>query len=747
MVNVRQTHDYQHAVPADLGPWLQRIKENNPGLDGHCDQALIEAVTSVREAEADFAASSPQADALMPAQGSSLGIGLEMAEILSELGVGLEGLRASILYRAVREQKMTLVQVRRQFGREIASLIEKVLDMAVITALRGEVPAQTLGHDSAYHTAKVREMLVSIIDDVRVALLKLAERTCAIRAVKDAAPEKRQAVAREVFDIYAPLARRLGIGHLKWELEDLAFRYMEPDEYQQIARLLAEKRSERQKYIAQMIRTIEVELERLGKKGEVTGRAKNIYSIWRKMNRKDIGFSQVYDIRAVRVLVPTVSDCYAVLGIVHSKWRNIPNEFDDYIASPKENGYRSLHTAVIGPGRKVIEVQIRTYEMHEEAEFGICAHWHYKDGGEHSSRTFDEKMAWLRQVLEWHDSIGDRAIGNFLQEERGTERVYVFTPKGHVIDLPNGSTPVDFAYHIHSEVGHRCKGAKINDRIAPLTYRLKTADQVHIITGRHAEPSRDWLNRSLGYVKTTRARSKIQQWFKQQDRDQNIEAGRNALAGEFHQLGLNIDTVPTLVTSFARASEEDFFEEIGSGQLELQTVIGVAQRAKGIITDTLNPAMQQAQRFGDSEHYLYGAGDMTIHVAACCKPEPGQAVSGYKTRGRGVSVHRKDCGNLLSLQAGEPLKVLQLSWGSAPQKIFPVTVVIKSYDRSGLLRDVTGLIDEMGIFIDALHTGASRGGIVNVEITTEIDSIERLSKMLARLRQIPNVIDVWRKAG
>ncbi len=745
MVNIRQSHDYEHAVPEDLEPWLQRIKENNPGLDQHCDEALIAAVASVREAEIAFAAS-PQADAFTSTRISSLRVGLEMAEILSELGVGLEALQASILYRAVRENKTTLAKVQRQFGPEIASLIEKVLDMALITALRGEVPAQTLGHDSAYHAAKVREMLVSIIDDVRVALLKLAERTCAIRAVKDAAPEKRQAVAREVFDIYAPLAHRLGIGHLKWELEDLAFRYMEPDEYQQIARLLAEKRRERQQYITEMIRTIESELERLGKKGEVTGRAKNIYSIWRKMHRKDIGFSQVYDIRAVRVLVPTITDCYAVLGIVHSKWRNIPNEFDDYIASPKENGYRSLHTAVIGPGRKVIEVQIRTYEMHEEAEFGICAHWHYKDSGEQSSRTFEEKMAWLRQVLEWHDSIGDQAIDNFLREERDTDRVYVFTPKGHVIDLPDGATPVDFAYQVHSEVGHHCKGAKINGQIVPLTYRLKTADQVDIITGRHAGPSRDWLNSSLGFVKTTRAKSKIQQWFKQQDREQNIEAGRSALAREFHQLGLNVETVSTLVASFARASEEDFFEEIGSGQLELQTVIGVAQRASGVVSGVPHPAMQHAQRFQDTEHHLYGAGDMAMHVAACCKPEPGQPVCGYKTRGRGVSVHRKDCGNLLSLQVSEPLKVLQLSWGGRPQQVFPVTVVIKSYDRSGLLRDVTSLIDELGIFIDALHTGSSEGGIVNMELTAEIDNIERLSKMLARLRQIPNIIDVSRKA-
>lgn len=745
MVKTRESHAFLDAVPEDLGPWLSRIKDNNSRLNDDINDALLSAVNTVREAQLS-AQETQQQGTLTPDDDDSncLQAGLEMAEILSELGVAAEGLQAGILYRAVRENKLPLASVRQQFGKGVAKLISSVLDMAVVTALRDRTSAQALGHDSGYQTSKVREMLVSIIDDVRVALLKLAERTYAIRAVKAASEDKRRAVASEIFDIYAPLAHRLGIGHLKWELEDLAFRYMEPDEYQQIARLLAEKRSERQQYIDEMIETINSELIRLGKAGEVSGRAKNIYSIWRKMHRKDIGFSQVYDIRAVRVLVPTIADCYAVLGIVHSKWRNIPNEFDDYIASPKDNGYRSLHTAVIGPGRKVIEIQIRTFDMHEEAEFGICAHWHYKDDGESDSKNYDDKMAWLRQVLEWHDTIGDQAVGDFMLEEKASNRVYVYTPKGHVVDLPSGATPVDFAYQIHSEIGHRCKGAKINDQIVALNYRLKTADQVDIITSKYAEPNRDWLNSSLGYINTTRARSKVQQWFKSQNRDQNIQAGRAALASEFLRLGIDANVTRRLAERFAYPDVEDLYEKIGSGQLEIHEVLHAAQQEVGIDPDSQGLVVQQAQQFAQTEHYIYGVGDMRVRVAECCSPQPGQPIGGYKTRDRGVTVHRKDCGNLLNLENSEPLNILQLSWGRRPQSQFPVKVAIKSYDRGGLLRDITGLIDEQGLFIQALNTLAPVEGMIQIEMTTEVDGFEQLGQLLARMRQIPNVVDVWR---
>ena len=745
MVKLRQSHAYSGVIPDNLEPWLERIKLNNSRLDDAAGGSLLKAVDVVREIENQAPNHSvPGGVDSGRREESCLQAGLEMAEILSELGMDIEGLQASILYRAVRREKLTLASIKDQFGDSVSSLIENVLSMAVITDLRKDNHTRALGRDKEYQTTKVREMLVSIIDDIRVALLKLAERTNAIRVVKDAPEEKRRAVAKEVFDIYAPLAHRLGIGHLKWELEDLAFRYMEPDEYKQIASLLAEKRSARQNYIDQMINTIDAELAKLDKAGEVSGRAKNIHSIWRKMNRKDIGFSQVYDIRAVRVLVPTVSDCYAVLGIVHSKWRNIPNEFDDYIASPKDNGYRSLHTAVIGPGRKVIEIQIRTFEMHEEAEFGICAHWHYKDSDAHVSKSHEDKMAWLRQVLEWHDNIGDQAIGDFIQEERDSDRVYVFTPNGHVIDLPSGATPVDFAYQIHTEIGHRCKGAKVNDQVVPLDSQLKTADQVEIITGKSVEPNRDWLNSSLDYIKTARAKTKVQQWFKSQDIDMNIQAGKVMLEEEFRRMGLDTDLVGEMAQKFICKDNDEFYGKLGSGQLDIHDVVNSAEIKAWVDPNDPGSVMQQAQQYQRTDHYIYGAGDMPVRIAECCGPRPGQDINGYRTKDRGLAVHRTDCGNFLRLKGLEPLNIIELNWGDSPHSVFSVTVAIKSYDRGGLLSDITSLIDELHLSIQALKTEVMEDGIAVIEFTTEVGALEQLSKLLTRIRQIPNIVDVWR---
>lgn len=741
MVQVRQSPAFQRTAPDDLNPWLDKIVAGG-SYGEHTKSLLLDAAQAVRAVETTV----PETYDTGEPRVSCLLTGMQMAEILAELGVDDQGLQASVLYRAVREQKMSLTDVARQFGKGVADLIGNVRRMAVIGELRSDAQTGALGQDPGYQAAKVREMLVSIIDDVRVALLKLAERTCAIRAVKGASDSKRKRVAAEIFDVYAPLAHRLGIGHLKWELEDLAFRYMETDEYTQIARLLAEKRSDRQDYINEMIATIDEELRKLGKLGEVTGRAKHIYSIWRKMHRKGVGFSQIYDIRAVRVLVPSVSDCYAVLGIVHSKWRNIPNEFDDYIAAPKENGYRSLHTAVIGPGRKVIEIQIRTFDMHEEAEFGICAHWEYKEDGKDASRRYEEKIAWLRQVLDWHDDIGEQTVGDFLRLEGSADRVYVFTPKGHVLDLPKGATPVDFAYHVHTEIGHRCKGAKVNGAVVPLNYVLQTADQVDIITGRFSCPNRQWLNHSLAYVATARAKNRVQQWFKSQDREQNLAAGKAMFSEELNRLGMRARLSDKVIAQFNCADGDDAYVKIGAGDLDLGRVI------RAIQTDTLRaralPQTKSANvaRFAHTQHYIYGVGELSTRIANCCTPQPGESICGYRTRRKSVTVHREDCGNMLRLQALAPHKTLQLSWGRKPDTSYLARLVIKSYDRSGLLRDITAVIDEQDMFIRALNTGTVTQGVVQLELTTEISGIEQLSKLLARIRQIPNVVDVWRVA-
>ncbi len=734
MVQVREMHATPVQGSADINFWLDKIATKSD-LDESAREKLSLAAELAKNTE-----DSAQLAGKSLFRGSILQMGLEIADILSDLRMDCEGLQAAILYRAVREEKLSIDTVRDTFGGNVALLISNVLQMAVISGLRSNSERDVLGQDATQQASKVREMLVSVIDDVRVALIKLAERTCAIRMVKTASEDKRRQVAREIFDVYAPLADRLGIGQLKWELEDLAFRYLEADEYQQIARLLDEKRIDRQQYINTAIATIKGELDKIAKRSDVTGRAKHIYSIWRKMHRKDIGFSQVYDIRAIRVLVPTVSDCYAVLGIVHSKWRNIPNEFDDYIASPKENGYQSLHTAVIGPGRKVVEIQIRTYEMHEESELGICAHWQYKAGaGSAAGDNYEGKIAWLRQVLEWHENLGD-----FIELESGTEQVYVFTPDGHIIDLPMGATPVDFAYRVHTQIGHRCRGAKVNGDIVSLSATLKTGDQVEIITGKVDAPRRDWLVKSLGYLQSTRSRSKVQQWFRAQNREQNIEAGQRILDREFRHLGIDLTQLDSIASKFNKQGVEGLYAAIGAGDVSSTQVISAAQGSLKVAGRPAPSKQSNASRYADSAFYIYGVGNLLTRVARCCAPQPGDDICGYLTANHGVTIHRGDCGALLRLQAEEPRRVLQVTWGGAPQQRYPVKIQVSSYDRAGLLGDITGLVNREGLFIGTLNSLENKEGLIETEFSTEVVSMEELSHLLSKLCQVDNVIDAWR---
>jgi len=745
MVQVRDHHPVQEQGTVNIEQWVDSLLSKIV-TDRDVRDILITACEMAQEAE------EKSGDERWTPTVSSFRTGLEMAEILAELHLyDVDSLVAAILYRVVRERRLSIEKVKQHFGAEVAQLISSVLKMAVISTLRADGEATVFGHAATQQAAKVREMLVSIIDDVRVALIKIAERTCAIRALKTATDEKRQRVAREIFDVYAPLAHRLGIGQLKWELEDLAFRYLEPDEYMRIARLLDERRMDRQRYIDEVIDTLHKELAKAKIKADIAGRAKHIYSIWRKMHRKDVGFSQIYDIRAVRVLVPTVANCYTVLGIVHNHWRIIPNEFDDYIATPKENGYRSLHTAVIGPNRKVVEIQIRTYDMHEEAEFGVCSHWRYKGTDlKASARSYEEKIAWLRQVLEWHEEIEDDQVKELLSRDNATDRIYVFTPEGHVVDLPLGATPLDFAYRVHTSIGHRCRGAKVNGRIVPLNATLHTADQVSVLTSKQESPSRDWLSPALGYLHTARARAKVQQWFRKQDQDKNAQAGKSMLDRELRQLNIGRIDLDAIAVKFNKHGEEGLYAAIGAGD------VGVAQVVNAIVATldlTSKPQKipvftpSKASRYEESDIYIYGVGNLLTHIARCCSPVPGDQISGYITSGRGVSVHRKDCGNLLRLQNQEPERVLEVSWGGKPKQVYPVRVVIDSYDRSGLLRDVSVILDKSGLNVLAMNSRSDEGrkGVsVRMEITVEVSSFDELSAVMSRLRQIPNVIGVQR---
>jgi GTP pyrophosphokinase len=746
MVKVRQDHPIAADGQVDIEAWIDR-------LNSHHTQTDTTRAELVRAAQVSLSLVDIHSDDdhSWGEDFSCFRIGLEMAEILADLQLDQDALVAAILYRAVRENKITLNEIQTGFGDTVSKLVKGVLRMAAISYQRNENEDRVLGNQAEVQAEKIRKMLVAMVDDVRVALIKLAERTCAIRSVKTAPAQRRRQVAREVADIYAPLAHRLGIGHIKWELEDLSFRYLEPDEYKQIAKLLDERRLDRQVYIDNMLAILRGELQGAAINGEVSGRAKHIYSIWRKMKRKDIPFSQVYDIRAVRVLVPTIRDCYTVLGIVHSLWRNIPHEFDDYIASPKENGYRSLHTAVWGPENKVLEVQIRTFEMHEESELGVCAHWRYKGTDtDAAADSYEQKIAWLRQVLEWHEELGGDSAQ--LQDDLRSvdqDRLYVFTPDGHVVDLPRTATPLDFAYRIHTDVGHHCRGAKVNNRIVPLNYQLNNADQVEILTGKREAPSRDWLNPALGYVNTARARAKIQHWFKMQARDQNIAEGQALLDREFKRLALLDLDFESLAKKLKFNSLDDLYAAVGASDIGVGQVLNAAQKQLDeadpqqplIPFKTKSPAKKK-----DSDFYIEGVGNLLTQIASCCNPVPGDAITGYITLGRGVSIHRQDCANILQLQTDEPQRIIKVEWGNKPQSAYSVDVIIEAYDRYGLLRDITTLLDNERINISALQTlSDKRKNTVDMQITVEIRSFDELSRILTRLNQLPNIASARRK--
>ena len=741
MVQVRAEHPTNRDGSINLDAWMSRIQSKvplpAPGL-------LKDACIWAEELEqAAIAAEHIWADGT-----SSYRTGLEMAEILADLKLDQESLVAAVIYRAVREGKTTLAAVEKRLGSAVSVLVDGVQRMAAISVSQNPAKASVFNAQSQVET--LRKMLVTMIDDVRVALIKLAERTCAIRAVKDAAEAKRYRVAREVFDVYAPLAHRLGIGHIKWELEDLSFRYLEPAQYKQIAKLLDERRLDRQVYIDGVMAQLRSELEDAGIHADITGRAKHIYSIWRKMQRKGIEFSQVYDVRAVRILVPQVRDCYTALGIVHSLWRHIPNEFDDYIANPKENGYRSLHTAVVGPEGKVLEVQIRTQAMHEEAELGVCAHWRYKGTDVSASSTaYEDKIAWLRQVLEWHEEMGDiGGLADQLRVDFEPDRIYLFTPDGHVLDVPKGATPLDFAYRVHTEIGHSCRGAKVNGRIVPLNYVLQTGEQVEIITGKHSGPSRDWLNSNLGYVNTSRARAKIQHWFKQQAREQNVQAGKLMLERELTRLALNGADYAQLISKLGIHSQEDLFAAVGSGDTRLSHVVNVAQQLvePERNTEQLELIPRRPSKAGRrSDVYIQGVGNLLTQLAGCCQPVPGDPIVGYITHGRGVTVHRADCATAMQLQDRDGERLIEVSWGSKPVQTYPVEIYIRAYDRAGLLRDVSQLLANEKINVLEVSTRTSKDdNCASMLLTIEIPTLSLLGRLLGRIGQLPNVIEARR---
>ncbi|MDP3536987.1 MAG: GTP diphosphokinase [Halomonas sp.] len=743
MVKVREDQPLTQSGKVDIQQWLTRLQEDVRLRE---PERLLQACELAEQLERE----APNTHRVWLSAGSSFRMGLEMADILAELKLDQTTLEAAVLYRAVREGLLSIDAVTKRFGSEVAQLIDGVLQMAAISY------PLTPNHAMGQHNQQenLRKMLVNMVGDVRVALIKIAERTCALRQVKDAPREKCLQVAREVADIYAPLAHRLGIGQIKWELEDLSFRYLHEDDYKAIAKLLAEKRLDRDRYIHDVVETLKSLMEAQNiLRYDVSGRAKHIYSIWRKMKRKRIDFSQVHDVRAVRILVPEVTDCYTVLGIVHSCWHHVPNEFDDYIANPKKNGYQSLHTAVMGPDNKVIEIQIRTFAMHDEAELGVCAHWRYKGHDTNAkSRSYEEKIAWLRQVLEWQDEVGGFGdLREGLSSDVAPDRNYVFTPDGHVIDLPRIATPIDFAYRVHTEIGHRCRGAKVNGRIVPLTYKLKTGQQIEILTATKGGPSRDWLNPNLGYVRTSRARAKIQAWFKYQARDQNLEEGRALFEREMRRLDVEGLDLIQLAKAVNYQNADDMYAALGAGDLRIGQVLHQAQQLFGETDDQeqlhrlLAKPRRQPSKATQSDITVLGVGNLKTSMANCCSPVPGEPIVGFITQGRGVTVHRQECANILQLRMDEPQRIIEVEWGERAHTRYPVTIEIQAWDRSGLLRDVTGLLGNEKVNVLAVNTLTDTDeGIARLRITLEVDGLESLGRLFSRLQQLPNVTEVRR---
>jgi GTP pyrophosphokinase len=587
-------------------------------------------------------------------------------------------------------------------------------------------------------------MLLAMVQDVRVVLIKLADHLQELRAVVRSDDENaRRATAELTRDLFAPLANRLGVWHVKWELEDLAFRLLEPATYKDIARLLDEKRLDRERYIEAVIASLKGELARAGLTGEVTGRPKHIFSIYKKMQRKGVGFEALHDVRAVRVLVDDLKDCYTVLGIVHHLWSPIPKEFDDYIAKPKANHYRSLHTAVIGPEGKAVEVQIRTHEMHQHSELGIAAHWRYKEDARHD-RGYDEKIAWLRQILEWKDEVSDAGeLAEDFKTELFADTVYVLTPQGRVVDLPKGSTPIDFAYHVHTELGHRCRGAKVDGVMVPLNTPLHNGQQVEIMAAKQGGPSRDWLNPQLGFLKSQGSRGKVRQWFNKQNLEADLAHGRAILEKELQRHGATALNLDKLASDMGFERLNDLLVEIARGDVgpkQLQEALKPAP-AEPEPPQALQPASRKPSTAGKGGVLIVGVDKLLTLTARCCKPAPPDRIVGFVTRGRGVSVHRADCSNVKRLDAE---RCVTAEWGVATGATFAVDVTLEALDRTGLLRDISDVLTRERINVTATSTQTT-AHVARMRFTLEVQNVDQLQRVLTLVRDVKGVLSASRR--
>jgi len=686
---------------------------------------------------------------------------LAVAAILAEFSMPAEVVAAGLLHDTVEDTSVKIEVLKRDFGEGVAKLVQGVTKLTQLPRVsRGEHREEALRktdqdttqtedeaakrnrkHELATET--LRKTFLAMDSDVRVVLIKLADRLHNMRTLGAFPEAKRRRIAQETLDIFAPLANRLGIWQIKWELEDLGFRYTNPEKYKEIAEQLAARRESREAEIEHITEAILKLMSGAGIKAEVTGRPKHIYSIYHKMLEKGKSFDLVRDVRGVRLIVPDVSSCYAALGMIHTHWKPIPGEFDDYIAVPKDNLYQSLHTAVIYDDGRPVEVQIRTHEMDESAEFGIAAHWRYKEGGK--SDRYDERISWLRRVMEWQQDVDDaQEFVDSMKTDVFKDRVYIFTPHGDIIDLPAGSTPIDFAYHVHTTVGDRCRGAKVNNKLVPLDTILNTGEQVEILTAKQGGPSRDWLNPSLGLVHTQRARSKIKGWFKKQDRQQNVTQGREILVHEILRLGLpelDEDGLKALAQKYGRNPEE-LYDALGCGDLTIGRVVNQLLEEKAS-DDILVAVPASSDTVPGEAVTVLGLKGLLTAMAKCCNPTPGDEIIGYITRGHGATIHRQDCPNILRIKDRE--RLVKVSWGENV-RTYPVPIRIRAYDRQGLMGDITALLTDENVNIIDVQSGLNKN-LADLRIVIEVRDIAQLSRMLARIENLPNVLEAQRIRG
>jgi len=664
-----------------------------------------------------------------------LGHPLQVALTLAELQLDASSLAAALLHDVPENCGIAISEIEAKFGSEVAKLVDGTTKLGKL-AWSGEG-----GVASELQVENLRKMLVAMAEDLRVVFIKLADRLHNMRTLDALSSEKQRSIAQETLEIYAPLAHRLGIWELKWQLEDLAIRYLEPRKYRQIARLIAARRTQREDFVARIIQILGGEFDRAGIKAEVSGRPKHIYSIYQKMEKYSalgMDFDDIHDLLAFRVLVGTVPDCYAAVGVIHSQWRPLPEEFDDFIANPKPNGYQALHTVVMY-GATPLEIQIRTHQMHHIAEYGVAAHWRYKEGEEKDIR-FEERISWLRQLIEWHRELsGAEEFLESVKTDIFIDQVFVFTPKGEIKDLPKGSTPLDFAYRVHTELGHRCIGAKVNGRLVTLSYQLKNGDVVEIMAAKGDKgPSRNWLSPQLGFIKTSHAREKVRQWFKRQERAENIERGRELLEKEMRRLGIKLSQREELAKLFKYDSLDDFLAAIGYGGV---TTHQVALKLAAQEERPKEAAGGPPPKPPVSAIKVLGVGDMVTRLAECCHPVPGDKIVGYVTRSRGVSIHRQDCYNII--HEDEKERLIPVEWGQTTA-LYPVSIQVGAWDRVGLIRDITTIVAEEKINITAMSSIQHDDYTVTEHLTLEMKGLAQLSRLLGRIEGVRGVISVAR---